>query len=444
MIIRQVAADLNEVFKEVIGTYTNSEGQEVNTGIPLYKEDLSNFVDVGKQLGETTQWTDHYDKYVGKLIDRIGKVIIVDKSYESIGPDLVRDAFEYGAIIQKIRIKDVEFEETESWNLQAGEKYDYTEYKPVEFSETFFEIKSTFSVEWSWVTKQIKSAITNLKDFIALYAAIENRIKTKAKIAIDAMKMRLINAGNAANIMSGKNVVNFTAEYIKNTGDTSIKSKYGFSKKEYLRNIVVTLKKYKKFMSMPTKLFNLEGELNWTQNSLTMVGMTDLEAALEAYLESDTFHNEFTTFKGYSDVPAWQGITEGLDFDLRSSINVITPDTKEHCMYSGIVFTMFDRDGKVIYNEDPEENVAPFNPKGKFTNYYYSFDITQTLDRGENCITFVMSDYDIVNEEPADWGTGTYYTLNSETGEYDVIKEVGGSYPDFDDIGVVYRDLFAE
>ena len=61
------------------------------------------------------------------------------------------------------------------------------------------------------------------------------------------------------------------------------------------------------------------------------------------------------------------------------------------------------------------------------------------LDTAENCITFVISDYAIVPEEPADWGTGTYYNLSSTTGEYTAVP----SGTSFDDAGVVYRYLFA-
>lgn len=440
MYVKQMAEDLNEIFKELIGTYD----PETETGIPLYKEDLSNFVDVGRKLEATTEISEHgFDKYVGKLIDRIGKTIIVDKSYESAGPDLAVDAFEYGAAIQKVRIEDIDFEDNDAWKLVPGESYDYTTFKPVGIDATYFSGKTTYNMEWSWVNKQIKSALINLKDFTALYAAIRNRIMIKAKIANEGMKMRLINGGNAENIAHGKNVINFTAEYIKNTGDTTVHSNVALSKREYLRNIVVTLKKYAMFMGIPSKMFNLQGELNWSQKDLMMVSLIDLEAALEAYLESDTYHNEFVKLPNYSKVGAWQGISDGLDFDLRASINVVTPESKQHIMYSGIVFTMFDKSGKVVWNEEPEEDVAPHNPKGKFTNFFYSYDCNYMLDTAENCITFVISDYDIVKEEPADWGTGTYYNLNSETGEYDEITApAGGSYPDFADAGVVYKYLF--
>ena len=168
-----------------------------------------------------------------------------------------------------------------------------------------------------------------------------------------------------------------------------------------------------------------------------MAGLVDLEAALEAYLDSDTFHNEFVKFTGYSTVAAWQGITEGLDFDLRSSINITTPESETDIMYSGIVFTMFDKTGKVVWNEDPEYDVAPYNPKGKFTNYFYSYDCNYMLDTAENCITFVISDYAIVHEEPDDFGTGTYYNLDSTTGEYTAIS----SSTTWENAGVVYKKI---
>lgn len=431
MKVFQIAETLNDIFSELIGDYNEETGE----GIPSYKEDLSNFIDVGRKIEATTEWGDNFDKYVSKLIDRIGKTVIVDKNYESNGPDLAVDAVEYGAIIQKVRIQDIDFEDNEAWQLEAGKSYDYFTFKPVEMSQTFFSGKTTFNMEWSWVSKQLKGSVTNLQTFLSIFAAIENRIRTKAKIATDGMKMRLVNAGNGENIAAGRNVINLLEEYQKNTGDTTLRPEHALSSPEFLRSTFVTLKKYKKFMAMASKMFNLQGELNWTQDNLVMIGLIDLEAALEAYLEADTFHNEFVSFKGYNSVGAWQAIADGLEFDLRSSINIVTPESEKSVAYSGIVFTMFDKSGKVVWNEDPEYEVAPHNPAGKFTNYFYSYDCNYMLDTAENCVTFVISDYAVVRNEPDDFGTGEYYNL-SETGEYERT-----STTNWEDAGVVYRKL---
>ena len=122
MKVKQIAEDLNYIFSELVGTYN----PETETGVPLYKEDLSNFIDVGMKITKDSTFNEHgFDHYVGKLIDRIGKTIIVDKKYESAAPDLEVDAVEWGANIQKVRIDDIDFVENPAWELTPGESYDY-------------------------------------------------------------------------------------------------------------------------------------------------------------------------------------------------------------------------------------------------------------------------------------------------------------------------------
>ena len=125
MKVTQMADTLNIVFKEIIGTFTP---EDPDAELPLYKEDLSNFVDMGRKIESSTEWGDNYDKYVGKLIDRIGYTLIVDKELTDDGIKIETDRYEYGAFLQKIRIKDIDFVDNEVWNLQAGQSYEYFDF----------------------------------------------------------------------------------------------------------------------------------------------------------------------------------------------------------------------------------------------------------------------------------------------------------------------------
>ena len=77
---------------------------------------------------------------------------------------------------------------------------------------------------------------------------------------------------------------------------------------------------------------------------------------------------------------------------------------------------MFDSSGITIWNEEPELNTAPFNPKGKFINYYYSYDCNYYYDSYENSMTFYISKYSPVTEEPADYDPDDYSVLDGEGG----------------------------
>lgn len=436
---------LNNVFGEVIGmgSWVDSDGNPVPEGtegatqVPSFKEDLSNFVDVGRSIVATTEWGNNFDRYVGKLIDQIGKIVVEDKSYESQLPKLEVDSFEYGAILEKIRVGEIEFEENPAWNLQEGQSYEYTDYKPVDMDAKFFSNKTSFMMHWSWLTKQLKTAFDSKSTMMKLFSAIENKIRVKKQITTDNIKLRLINAINAENIAKG-NVVNLLEEYRTATGNTTLTSDVALTNKEFLQHTNLVLKKYAKFMGVPSKFMNNEEVLNWTNaKSLKMVAICDLDAAMETYLYSGTYHDNFVKFDGYSSIANWQALTPDLSFENRSAINVaLATDNTKQVQQSGIVFTMFDKNGAVVYNEQDETDQAPFNPVGKFINYYYSYDCSYMLDLGENSVTFIISDYSPIHEEPADWGTGTYYYVD-EDGDYTAVE----STDDFDDFAVVYKKI---
>lgn len=419
MKVPKIAGILNEVFAELTGSLEGSPTLDPETGLPtdpagthdspLFNEDLSNFIDVGTKIYSTTEWQNHYDNYWGSIIDHIGKTIVVDKDYQSMAPALEVDASEYGSVLEKVRVGEVDFKNNPAWDLvnSKGEdnwiKFNYMIYSPVELKSTYWNSKVSMMCEWSWAGKQLKEAVLSKNVLMRIFSAIENKIQTKKKIETDGLKMRLINNINAVNLYYGRQI-NLLKRYIDITGDTDITAANAFVNKEFLRFCVVELKKWKKFMGIASKNLNSKNELNWTQGSnLRMVAITDFDSALDAYLSSDTYHNNFVAFDGYTEVASWQGIDDGYSYDVRSRIQctpalgldadgqVIEANPQD---FTGVVFTMFDKEGAVIYNEEPDTQTAPFNPKGKFLNYYYTYDCSYLQDLAENSVTFVVSNWD--------------------------------------------------
>ena len=439
MKVTQMAETLNIVFKEIIGTFTP---EDPDAELPLYKEDLSNFVDMGRKIESSTEWGDNYDKYVGKLIDRIGYTLIVDKELTDDGIKIESDRYEYGAFLQKIRIKDIDFVDNEVWNLQPGQSYEYFDFKPVDMEATYFSDKTTFGVEWSWVSKVLKESLTDLAAMTRLYAAIENRIMKKIRLTTKEMKKRLINNVNGCNIKHHR-VINLLDEYMTATGDTNITAATALTNADFLKHTVMILKMFKKFFNEPTTLMNNEGELNWTPASdFRMVALTDLDAALTAYLYSSTYHDEFVTLDGYATVANWQGVAEGFSFDVRSSINITTTEGTE-IAYTGIVATMFDRECITIWNEDPELDTAPYNPKGKFVNYYYSYDCNYYYDSYENSLTFVISDYSVLKTIPDDFDVteNKYFVLDGDGGYIGIAEGIAAGIIGSTDPAVIFAAL---
>ena len=123
MQVNQIYSILNDVMLEVTGQNVAEEGEPAAF---ILNEDLSNIVDMGTKIF-SNNWKDNYVK---SLLDRIGREVFVDRTYEGYAPRVLRDSWEYGSIMSKTRCKIFDAKANPSWNLQKGETVNQFEFNP--------------------------------------------------------------------------------------------------------------------------------------------------------------------------------------------------------------------------------------------------------------------------------------------------------------------------
>src|SRR5574344_408737 len=155
----------------------------------LVKEDLTNIVDVGKELFSVSD----VDNYVKSLVNRVGKTIFVNRKYSGKIPSVVMDSWEFGSILQKISADLPNATENESWELENGASYDPNVFYKPTVSAKFYNSKITFEIPISFTEKQVKESFNSaseLNEFISmLYNAVEKSITVKT----NSLVMRTIN-----------------------------------------------------------------------------------------------------------------------------------------------------------------------------------------------------------------------------------------------------------
>ena len=105
MKVNQISTILNSVFQEITGTSA------------VIQEDLSNIVEVGRVITSSTQWGDNFDKYVGAIIDKVGKTIFVDRVYTSAAPNIMKSSWEYASILEKVRCDVDDYTDNKEWSF---------------------------------------------------------------------------------------------------------------------------------------------------------------------------------------------------------------------------------------------------------------------------------------------------------------------------------------
>lgn len=384
MDVAQIYQLVNQTTQEVIG-----ESAVVN-------EDLSNLVDVGSAVFDANA----VDNYVRKLVNRIGKVIFADRKYRGGAPSVLMDGWEYGSVLEKVRSEMPEATENESWELTSGTSYDVNVFTAPKASAKFFNKKVTFEVPMSFTERQLKESFANAQQMNGFLSMIQNEIEKSLTVKLDSLVMRTINNMTAETLhseytegdytaKSGVRAVNLLKLYNDRFG-TALTADKACTDSAFIRFAVYTMGLYEQRIGKISKLFNMEGQARFTPSDvLHFVLLSDFASGANVYLQSDTFHNEFTALPNAETVPYWQGSGVDYGFNSVSSIDVKTAGNNT-VKASGIVGIMFDRDALGVANLD-RRTTSNVNGKGEFVNSWYKMDAGYFNAFDENFVVFFVA-----------------------------------------------------
>lgn len=389
---------------EQIYTIVNTIATEVTGKSDLVSEDLHNIVDVGKEVLATTD----IDNYVKSLVDRIGKVIFVDRAYNGIAPKVLMDSWEYGSIVEKIQMDLPVAVENPSWNLTNGQSYDPNIFYQPTVTAKFFNNKSTFEIPMSFTEMQVKESFSNVTQLNAFMSMIYSMIARAMSVRTDSMIQRTINnmiAQTVAHDFSSVSDNNYSAststravnllKLFNDKNSTTLTAQSALTNPDFIRFASYTMGLYVDRLRGLSTLFNCGGKERFTSRDLLhIVMLSDFAKAADMYLYSDTFHNELVQLPNFESIPYWQASGTDYSFTKTSAINVTTADSTDTngkaVNITGIIGVMFDRDalGVTNYNERVTSN---YNAKAEFFNNFYKYDCGYFNDLNENFVLFFMA-----------------------------------------------------
>lgn len=380
MKVTQLKDIVNGVTSEVLGKEN------------VVNEDLSNLVDVGNEIIDS----DNVDNYVKKLIDRIGKVIFVNRLYAGGVPSVLMDSWEFGSIVEKISADMPDADENDSWNLQDGQTYSQDTFYQPKVSAKFFNSKVTFDVKLSFTTEQIKESFASVNELNGFFSMLETGVKNSMTVKLDGLIMRTINnmTGQILNSGTGLQKVNLLAQYNAVSGTTLTVGK-ALLDKDFLRYASLVIKQYQARITKMSTLFNAGGKARFTTtDNLHTVLLSDFADNADVYLMSDTYHNETVSLPNHETVPYWQGSGTSYSFADTSKIDVKIDagnKTPKAVTQSGVLGVMFDTNALGVSNLN-QRTTTSYNARAEFYTNYYKMDAGYFNDLNENFVVFYIAD----------------------------------------------------
>lgn len=384
---------------EQIYDLMNKSAGEVLGRTDVIQEDLSNVVDVGKEIIST----DQVDSYVRKLANHIGKVIFDSRVYKGSVPSVLMDSWEYGSILEKIQADIPEARENESWNLQDGEYYNQDIFHQPKVSAKFFNSKVTFDIPVSFTEMQVKQSFSNAEQLNGFLSMIFNSVEKAMTINTDNLVMKAINnmtaetlatdlsdeAGGINLAGTGVRAINLLALYNAEK-EQSLTPEVALKTPEFIQYASYYINLQKNRMTKISDLFNVGGKSRFTpEEDLSVVLLNDFASASNVFLNSNTFHKDLVALPGHEIVPYWQGSGTGYGFGDTSKISVKTSTGKE-VTTSGILGVMFDKYAVGVANLD-RRVTTHYNAAAEFYNNFYKMDAGYFNDLNENFVVFYVA-----------------------------------------------------
>lgn len=382
---------------EQIYNLCNQISGEVLGKTDLMQADLSNVVAYGEEIIGANA----LDNYVKSLIDHIGKMVFVDRVYAGSAPSVLMDGWEFGSVLEKVTMAKLpEAQANSSWNLQNGQRYETDIFTAPEVSAKFYNGMSTFEIPMSFAEKQAKSAFSSAQQLNAFFSMIQTAIENSMTIKTDQLIMDTINSMTAETLVDynaegdysgagNTRAINLLKLYNDRFG-TQLTADKCISDGGFIKWASFMIGLYSGRMTKLSTLFNIGGmERFTTADRLHLVMLDEFSKAADVYLQSDTFHEQYTALPNAETVPFWQGSGTAYDFASTSAINVKTNGHEVEA--DGILAVMFDREALGVSNLD-KRVTSQYNARGEFYNNWYKFDAGYFNDLNENFVVFYVAD----------------------------------------------------
>ena len=388
--------EINQAFTLVNQALAESVGESA-----LISSDYSNIVDSGNAIFDNNS----FDKFTGKLVDKVGRVVFVDRKYTGVLGDILRrDGWEYGAVLQKVSSKMPAATANESYELTDGASYDPNIFYKPDITVKFFNKYITFEIDRSITERQVKSAFTGPAELNAFVSMLFNEIDKSLTVAIENLSRRTLgnavaetlyteyNSGTTFTGASHNRAVNLLYLYNQgpNAGNTPITVAAAMTDPEFIRFASYIIGLYSDRLTEISTLFNGGAQERFTPHDRqTIILLSEFKRAADAFLQSGVYHDEYTKLPESRSVAYWQG--SGLNYAFADTSKIICKTSEGNDVTAtGIIGLMFDRDAAGI-NSMEKWVRTNINPKADFVNYFYKEKMQFYNDFNENFVVFFVA-----------------------------------------------------
>lgn len=349
-----------------------------------------NLVSLGNTVLSSTTNT---EAFLNALCQRIGRTIIRYRKYENKLRGMILDDFEYGAIVQKIRIAMPDAEEDQSFGLVDGQSVDHYKVAKPDVQQKLFVSRTPYQYKVTIQRKHLKEAFLSedaMGRFIAgVFGEVRNAIDLGLeRLARNAFNNMIAESYDASAAAPKQNVVNLGTLYRAINANAPATAEGLMNDNDFLRFAVSTINTRIDMMQEMSVLNTPDPNALPTftpKDRMHVYIMSGFKRRLETVVQYAAF-NEMLV-----DVAGNETLTYLQSAQTPYAINVNRASDGTAISVDNIIGLVYDRDACGAYKWDEEVQTTPINAAGLYYNTYYHLQQLWFNDLSENFVVFTLN-----------------------------------------------------
>lgn len=348
--------------------------------------DLAGLVSLGTTVLSSNTNT---EAFLNTLAQRIGRTIIDYRKYTNKLRGLVIDDFEYGAILQKIKIRMPEAEEDESYDLTDGQSVDHYKVAKPDVIQKLFVSRTPYQFHITIQRDHLKEAFLSEVAMGSFISGVFGEVQNAIEKSLEDLGRACINnffaeSTNAINLVTAYNTeMNLTGTDVIPTGIAALHSK------EFVNYAMARINETIDKLEDMTSLFNDGTVERFTPagDQRILVNSIFMRRA-ETVTQYAAFHDKFVNIDGaVVKTNFWQSSRAGEELD----INIKRSSDGTAVNLENIIGCIHDRDAAGIYKLEEDVLTSPVNAAGKYYNTYWHEKQLWFNDLSENFCYFTLN-----------------------------------------------------
>lgn len=386
---------VNTMGYEQAATLLNNIVQQATGRTDVQSVAPSDFISVA-----TTALEAGYDKVLAAITQMVGRTLVSVRDYRGKFLDMELSDMEWGSIIRKLKIADVDWQDSAEFDLVDGESIDQWKVKKANVLQLNFYGQNVFELQSpSILMDQLDAAFSGPAELSRFIAGIGTTMANQRRQKDETVRRMLVSNFIAGKIDAQNGVIHLLTEYNDETGENlTAQTVYAPDNfKNFIYWLYARLNTLAGLMSERSQLFqiNVTGkEINqFTDPENLRVKMyAPFMNAIDARVRANTFDNNYLKMASTEAVNFWQSIETpnaikctptylGTDGDIITGTAVNA---------SNIIGIMYDRDAMGIVTQNERVMQTPFNARGHYSNIFWSYNQKWYSDFTEKAIVLVL------------------------------------------------------